>query len=137
MSSRRARRLYSVATLVCLALLGAAPVGNAASGVRLDLGAIQVDEALLPGGSYQLPVIGVGNPGDEAAAYRMDVVALDGMAGQPIPAAWIRFEPQRFTLEAGGHVAVRAFTASWGVVPGLSSRMLKAGLVKSLKGMDA
>ena len=77
-------------------LLLASPVG-AGRGVAVDLGRIDIDQPLAPGGAYRLPELGVRNPGDERTSYRLKVWPIRGAALAP-PAGWFRITPERLTL---------------------------------------
>lgn len=76
-----------------------AAAGTPRHGVAIDLGAIRVDEELLPGEGYDLPPVRVRNPGTVVTSYTM--------AGRPHgdglepPADWFTFSPATFTLAAG------------------------------------
>lgn len=97
-----------LAAVVALSGLGhgTAPV-RADVGVAVDVGAIEVDQPLTPGGTYRLPSIGVRNPGSVAGTYGMRVGGLTelGTAADP---RWFRFSPAEFELESGhkDHVEV-------------------------------
>lgn len=83
-----------------VALLGAAPaLGSQA--VSIDVGRIDVTDALAPGGEYKLPPFGVRNPGTESTTYRIVVTYIDGQdAAQPAQ-AWFTFSPAELTLGPG------------------------------------
>jgi hypothetical protein len=97
--------------LACLlagaCLLGSAPA-RADRGVAIDLGEVAVTDRLSPGGGYQLPVLGITNPGDEPAGYRMTVSYVTGQEALEPPESWFRFDPAEFTLAPGETKAVRA-----------------------------
>jgi hypothetical protein len=82
-------------------LLLSAGTSSADRGVALDLGKVEIAEALTPGGSYHLPPVGVRNPGDEVTKYRMVVSSGVGHSGTPLPAGWIDFSPRELTLQPG------------------------------------
>ena len=109
-TSRRGH-LVGIALLVSFlagaCLLGSAPA-RADRGVAIDLGEVAVTDRLPPGGRYQLPVLGISNPGNERAAYRMTVSYVTGQEDLEPPEAWFRFEPAEFTLVPGETKAVRA-----------------------------
>lgn len=90
--------------LVVSALLvfaGAALTARADQGVAVDLGRIAVDEKLSKGGTYELPTMGVTNPGTETTRYRMGVSYFEGQAEEkPLP-DWFTFSPVEFELEPG------------------------------------
>jgi hypothetical protein len=85
-----------LAMVIWLAML-AVPAVAQQQGVAIDLGRIDVDEQLIPGERYQLPTIGVRNPGTAATDYRMTVQPITG-ADTP-DADWFSFSPARFSLE--------------------------------------
>jgi hypothetical protein len=70
-------------------------------GVALDIGRIDVDEKLSRGGSYNLPSIGVRNPGTETTRYQMGVTYIDDQDGRRAPEGWFAFEPAEVTLAPG------------------------------------
>jgi hypothetical protein len=88
--------------LLGLAILWlSAGTASADRGVALDLGKVEIAQALTPGGSYHLPPVGVRNPGDEVTRYRMVVSSAAGQGGTPLPAGWIDFSPRELTLQPG------------------------------------
>jgi len=82
-------------------LLPSASTASADRGVALDLGRVDIAQALTPGGSYHLPPVGVRNPGDEVTSYRMVVSSVAGQGNAPLPADWIGFSPRELTLGPG------------------------------------
>jgi P pilus assembly chaperone PapD len=97
-------RALLIATLCGLVPLA---VARADIGVAIDIGRIDIDQKLAKGGSYQLPVIGVRNPGTEPAAYQMGVSFIQDQAERRVPDGWFRFSPETFTLEPGATRPVR------------------------------
>lgn len=97
---RRPRRpllLVQVIALAGAALFGAAPA-LASQAVSIDVGRIDVSDALAPGGQYKLPAFGVRNPGTESTTYRVVVSYIEGQdAGRP-DQAWFTFSPSELTL---------------------------------------
>jgi hypothetical protein len=91
------------------ALLALIPVAlvHADIGVAMDVGKVAVDQRLAKGGTYHLPVIGVRNPGTEAATYEMGVSHIQGQAERWAPDSWFSFSPSRFTLQPGATQPVR------------------------------
>lgn len=87
--------------LVAVALLLVTGEAAAARGVSVDLGRIEVEQGLLPGGGYRLPTIGVRNPGSEPTTYRMVVSYLTGQKAKRPPADWFVFSPREFSLGPG------------------------------------
>jgi hypothetical protein len=92
--------------LVVAWLAGAASV-TAETGVSIDLGRVSITERLNPGGTYQLPTIGVRNPGSERTDYRLVVSHMEGQAGMGPPADWFAFVPDRLSLDPGETRPVR------------------------------
>jgi hypothetical protein len=76
-------------------------------GVAIDIGRMAIDQKLSKGGSYQLPTIGVRNPGNEAATYQMGVSFLQDQPEREPPSDWFQFSPATFTLEPGATQPVR------------------------------
>jgi hypothetical protein len=74
-------------------------------GVAVDVGHVDVPEALLPGESYRLDPIGVRNPGGISSSY---VMALDSVASERShpPAEWFEFRPETFELDPGAEERV-------------------------------
>lgn len=101
------RRQLSIVIAVAMLAIAPAALISADVGVAIDIGAIDVSQRLSKGGRYQLPTIGVRNPGTEASAYEMDVSFIQGQAGRRVPASWFTFTPARFTLQPGDTQAVR------------------------------
>src|SRR5215211_6330170 len=60
--------------------LSVSTIALADIGVAMDVGKVAIDQKLEKGGSYQLPSIGVRNPGSETATYRMGVSYLQDQA---------------------------------------------------------
>lgn len=117
-------------TLAALVLALSAGPAAAARGVALDLGRLDVTQALTPGGGYRLPPLGVRNPGDEVTSYRIVVSYVEGLAGKPIPAEWLRFAPQRLTLAPGATRKVHArLDLPSGADPGDYEGLLAAQIV--------
>ncbi len=73
----------------------------AATGVSVDIGRIEITQALSPGGAYNLPTIGVRNPGTEPTAYIMVANPVQDSARVAPPAGWFEFEPASLTLGPG------------------------------------
>ena len=102
---RRASRAL-VAALLAAACLSAAPA-SADQGVAIDLGRVEITQRLVPGGGYRLPVLGVSNPGDERARYRMTVSYVTDQERREPPEGWFRFSPREFVLAPDETRAVR------------------------------
>ncbi len=91
------RSLCSLAVAV-LGLLLWPGVAVAERGVAVDIGRIDVDEALRPGNDHALPGIGVRNPGTVATSYEVTVMPVESDR-EPVPEAWLSFSPDRFDLD--------------------------------------
>jgi hypothetical protein len=89
-----------------LGLVAAAPA-VAARGVAVDIGRIEMTDDLTPGGSYRLPTLGVRNPGDEPARYRLGATAVVDPERRDVPEAWFEFKPHKLTLKPGETQPVR------------------------------
>lgn len=104
---KRLRSPLAVLSLIGAALVGAAPAA-ASMAVSIDVGRIDVTDALAPGGEYRLPTFGVRNPGTEPTTYRLTVSGVDGQAALLPDAAWFTFEPAELTLAPGESRPVQA-----------------------------
>ena len=89
------------AAVLTAALLSASSSALADKGVSVDLGKIEVDKPLSKGGTYQLPTMGVRNPGTESANYVMAVSYIEAQKDRRAPAGWLQFSPDEFHLEPG------------------------------------
>lgn len=67
----------------------------------MGLGKVQIDEALSPGGIYNLPSLPVLNTGDEDLDYEIEVTYLSEQEEMQPAGEWFAFSPQRFPLTAG------------------------------------
>ena len=70
-------------------------------GVGVNLGKIEIDEPLKPGGIYNFPSIGVINTGDEAGDYELAVTYHQDQPEQRPSEEWFTFTPSSFRLEPG------------------------------------
>jgi hypothetical protein len=104
---RAIKPLAAMVLAVAFALVSGAPLADADKGVALDVGTVRVEQKLSRGGSYNLPPIGVRNPGDETTAYVMGIDFVEDQEGRRPKESWFSFEPQRFTLEPGDTTRVR------------------------------
>ena len=75
-------------------------------GVGVGLGKVQIDEALSPGGIYNLPSLPVLNTGDEDMEYEVEVTYLSEQEQMRPAGEWFSFSPQTFPLTAGESQAV-------------------------------
>ena len=98
---RRLSRRLLAAGLLLLAISTSGEGVLADQGVAVDLGRIAIDQELSKGGTYNLPVMGVTNPGDERTHYRMGVSYFTGQAEQMPGAGWFSFSPAEFDLDPG------------------------------------
>jgi len=75
-------------------------------GVGVNLGKIEIDEALKPGGIYNFPSLGVLNTGDEPGDYEVEVTYHQDQPQLRPPQEWFSFNPASFHLEPGGSQSV-------------------------------
>jgi hypothetical protein len=75
-------------------------VAEADPGVGVNLGRIEINDRLAPGGSYNLPALGVLNTGSDPGDYEVVITYLGDQAQKRPPAGWFSLQPQRFYLEA-------------------------------------
>jgi len=124
---RFTRPVRQGALLAVGALLVAVPAA-ASPGVSVDLGRIDIQQRLAPGGSYQLPTMGVRNPGDEVTSYVMSVAPVTGVkAAEP---GWLRFSPERLTLRPAQSKPVRMrLSIPTGAEPGRYESLVGAEIV--------
>ena len=94
-------KAFVLALAVVAALLATAPGARADVGVGVNLGKIDIDDKLSPGGRYNLPTLGVINTGDEPGDYEVVISYFADQEEERPPEDWFEFEPQRFFLEAG------------------------------------
>lgn len=93
--------------LALVLALGPVPLVHADLGVAMDTGKVEVSQRLSKGGTYQLPTIGVRNPGSEPSTYQMGVGHIQGQPDRPPPEEWFTFSPAEFTLAPGAMQPVR------------------------------
>ena len=98
------RRLTLTLLVVALALLPGAAWAQA--GVGVNVGKIQVDQDLAPGGIYNLPAIGVINTGREAGDYSLRITYLADRPELRPSGDWFSFNPPLFRLEPGEDATV-------------------------------
>jgi len=126
--------VLQVVALVGAAIVAAAPA-LASQAVSIDVGKIDVTDALAPGGEYKLPAFGVRNPGTEATTYRITVSYVDGQAAARPAQAWFSFSPGELTLGPGESRAVTAsITLPTDVEPGAYSALLGPEIVSTGTG---
>lgn len=71
---------------------------QAAIGVGVGSGKIQVDDELKPGSVYELPPISVTNTGDETSEYEMAITYHEQQAELEPKEDWFVFTPKKFRL---------------------------------------
>jgi hypothetical protein len=97
----------SLLLIACLILAAWLAAPSAASvGVGVDTGKIELNEALVPGGVYRLPAIGVVNTGDELTQYRVNITFMDNQSELKPETGWFTFSPDAFTLEKANSLRV-------------------------------
>jgi hypothetical protein len=106
-STARIRVAALVVALVVGMLLPATGRADPGIGVAMDVGKIEVTQRLAKGGTYQLPIIGIRNPGSEPSVYEMGVGHIQGQKARPPSEDWFSFSPREFRLEPGAVQAVR------------------------------
>ena len=70
------------------------------AGVGVNVGEIQIDETVAPGGGYTLPSIGVINTGHGPADYSLRITYRNRQEELEPSEDWFSFSPSRFHLEA-------------------------------------
>jgi hypothetical protein len=129
------RRLLGSTIVATSVVLVAAATAAADRGVALDLGGIDVVQTLTPGLGYELPPLGVRNPGDQTTSYRLVVSNVERQDGRSIPADWFRFQPTELTLRPGTTEKVRLrLSVPSGADPGDYRGLLAARIVEKDKG---
>jgi len=78
----------------------------ASVGVGVNLGKIEIDEPLKPGGIYNFPSIGVINTGDEPGEYELEITYHQDQPELRPLQEWFSFTPQQFHLEPGASQSV-------------------------------
>lgn len=76
-------------------------VAFAGIGVGVNLGKIEIDEPLKPGGIYNLPLIGVINTGDVGSDYELEITYHQDQPELRPLQDWFSFSPANFYLEPG------------------------------------
>lgn len=92
--------------LITAAVLATPLAAFADTGVAIDLGSININQKLSRGGTYQLPTMGVRNPGNERSSYVMTVNYLREQTQREPDDAWFTFSPAQFALEPGATLPV-------------------------------
>lgn len=70
-------------------------------GVGVNLGKIEIDEPLKPGGIYNFPSLGVINTGDEPGEYELAATYHQDQPQLRPAQEWFSFNPSKFHLEPG------------------------------------
>ncbi len=70
-------------------------------GVGIDLARINVDDPLIPGETYHLPLISVINTGTQACDYGIDISSISDQTQLAPPAEWFSLEPGIIHLQPG------------------------------------
>jgi len=95
------KKIILLSTIVLVTTLLITPQVLARIGVGVNLGKIEIDEPLKPGGIYNFPSIGVINTGDEPGDYELDVTYHQDQPELRPAKEWFSFSPSSFHLEAG------------------------------------
>lgn len=93
--------MKKVLLLLVFLILLAPGAAFAKLGVGVNLGKIQIDQELKPGGIYKLPPVTVINTGDEKANYAVEVTYHAEQKELKPEQRWFFFSPREFTLEPG------------------------------------
>ena len=124
--------------VVTLAAIASSPAGRvtADAGVSIDLGAVDVTPRLSRGGTYQLPSIGVRNPGTERSHYIMTVTYFQDQTERRPSLNWFDFSPSSFDLGPGETMPVRVeLRIPTGADPDPYRAMIEARLATSGDGV--
>ena len=130
-------RASCTATLLAVVVLGlTASVAFADKGVAIDLGAVDVTQRLSRGGIYQLPTMGVRNPGSEQTSYVMAVGFLENQPDSKPPTGWFSFSPAEFELGPGETQAVLVeLSIPTGARPDTYRALLEARIGSGVEGV--
>lgn len=82
-------------------------VALAGVGVGVNLGKIEIDEPLKPGGIYNFPSLGVINTGDEPGDYELEITYHQDQPQLRPAQEWFSFNPSSFPLEPGQSQSVK------------------------------
>lgn len=100
------KKLIVTCASVFLVFLSFVSPASARVGVGVTTGKIQVDERLMAGVIYKLPVFQVINTGDEASDYSVSIEFRENQEEMRTSSEWFKFEPSNFYLEPGDAQAV-------------------------------
>ena len=131
-------RVNAVVLVLALlvALLDTGSSARADIGVGVNLGKIDIDDDLSPGGRYRLPTLGVINTGDEPGDYEVVISYLADQEEERPPEDWFEFKPQRFFLEPGETQAVEIrIDLPGGAGPGDYFALIEAHPVSTQEGV--
>jgi hypothetical protein len=95
------KKIILLPIVILIVIFLVAPPTIARVGVGVNLGKIEIDEPLKPGGIYNFPSIGVINTGDEPGEYELDVTYHQDQPQLRPLKEWFSFEPSKFHLEPG------------------------------------
>lgn len=87
--------------MILLGLIALPVFVFAGVGVGVNLGKIEIDEPLKPGGIYNFPSIGVINTGDTAGEYELAITYHQDQPQLRPAQEWFSFSPAKFHLEPG------------------------------------
>lgn len=90
---------FTIPLIIFILLMPAAVF--AGIGVGVNLGKIEIDEPLKPGGIYNLPLIGVINTGDVGSDYELEITYHQDQPELRPLQDWFSFSPANFYLEPG------------------------------------
>ena len=93
-------RLFGLILLLA-ALGGLSGSAFAQEGVGVNVGKIEVDEPVAPGGTYHMPPVGVINTGHDPSDYSLRIIYQHEQEEEEPPEEWFTFHPDRFRLEPG------------------------------------
>jgi hypothetical protein len=97
---RRASAKHQAAGLLAAVLsLAMTHTAAASKGVAIDLGRIEIEQKVSPGGSYRLPTMGVRNPGTETTSYELKASPVEVEGREAPPAGWFHFSPAKLMLK--------------------------------------
>jgi len=95
------KKIILLSIIGLVTILFVTPQAFARIGVGVNLGKIEIDESLKPGGIYNFPSIGVINTGDEPGEYELDVTYHQDQPQLRPAKEWFSFSPSQFHLEPG------------------------------------
>jgi hypothetical protein len=99
MGNRASAKRQVAGLLAAVLSLAVTHTAAASKGVAIDLGRIEIEQKLTPGGSYRLPLMGVRNPGTEATMYELKASPVEVDGRKAPPAGWFHFSPAKLMLK--------------------------------------